>query len=531
MPIQIDTITLLFLMFFTISLRGQYTVGTIVNKLDAEDYILFAPMSHHITYLIDREGRQVNSWVSDYVPGLTAYLDEEGNLFRAGRSTEDLRINQGGAGGVLEKFDWEGNLLWQYHLANDTIRQHHDFKLLPNGNLLVIAWEYKSKEQALMAGRKAENLNADALWSDVIFEIKPIGSADAEIIWEWHVWDHLIQDVDPDKPNFGEIGDNPGKIDINFFELPITDWIHGNSLDYNQEIDQIIFSTRAFSEIWIIDHKINSDEAKQKQGDLLYRWGNPRAYKKENNSKQVLFGQHGVEWLTQSPTPGFIVFNNGHRRPQHPYATVEYVEIPTDSSGNYSMDINQVFLPYMSSSTFISRDSIEMYAPLFSNVQLLPNQHYLMCVGPRGTFIEYDLNGDLWWKYISPVTENGSILKQGDSIGDIYSSINSVFAIHQYPQSFPGFQSKSLTPGDVIEETFTVSNPNANESKILVYPNPTSEHLFIKGYHPGLPVGIYSSTGKEIRPSLIGSSIEVQSLPDGIYWLKIGKQVFKFIKN
>jgi len=530
---QINNITLVILMCLTISSSGQNTVGTVVNKLDSEDYILFAPMSHHITYLIDREGRQINSWVSDYVPGLTAYLDEEGNLFRAGRSTEKVRINQGGAGGVMEKFDWEGNLLWQYHIANDTIRQHHDFELLPNGNLLLIAWEYKSKEEALSAGRKAENLNANALWPDVILEIRPIGDADAEIVWEWHVWDHLIQDVDSNTTNYGNIGKHPGKIDINFFELPITDWIHGNSLDYNEEIDQIIFSSRSFNEIWIIDHDINSQEAKQEPGDLLYRWGNPETYQKGNIAEQMLFGQHGVEWIKDNneTTPGFIVFNNGHRRPQHPYATIDYVEIPLNPSGNYMSDSNQVFLPHRSNSTFINQDSMEMYAPLFSNVQLLPNQHYLICVGPRGTFLEYDYNGTLLWKYISPVTENGSVLMQGDTIGDIYSSINSVFAIQQYDQTFPGFRDKSLNPGEVIEQSITVSTILPDESKILIYPNPTSEKLFIQGVPPRQPIEIYTSSGKKIQFRQNESTIDVQPFPAGIYLMKIENQVFKFLKN
>ncbi|MGC8644373.1 MAG: hypothetical protein ACP5XB_31305, partial [Isosphaeraceae bacterium] len=52
------------------------------------------------------------------------------------------------------------------------------------------------------------------------------------------------------------------------------------------ELDQILLSVHSFSEIWIIDHGTTTAEAAThkggrsgKGGDLLYRWGNPQAYR------------------------------------------------------------------------------------------------------------------------------------------------------------------------------------------------------------------------------------------------------------
>ncbi len=66
----------------------------------------------------------------------------------------------------------------------------------------------------------------------------------------------------------------------------IADWLHTNSVDYNEEFDQIVVSVRHFSEIWVIDHSTTTAEAaghsggnSGKGGDLLYRWGNPEAYR------------------------------------------------------------------------------------------------------------------------------------------------------------------------------------------------------------------------------------------------------------
>jgi len=47
-------------------------------------YTLIAPMRTTTTYLIDMQGRVVRSWDSEYSPGHSAYLLENGNLLRAG---------------------------------------------------------------------------------------------------------------------------------------------------------------------------------------------------------------------------------------------------------------------------------------------------------------------------------------------------------------------------------------------------------------------------------------------------------------
>ena len=59
------------------------TLGLLVNDPQAcKGYTLIAPSSSNDTYLIDMEGRVVNSWKSDCNPGLSAYLLENGNLLR-----------------------------------------------------------------------------------------------------------------------------------------------------------------------------------------------------------------------------------------------------------------------------------------------------------------------------------------------------------------------------------------------------------------------------------------------------------------
>src|SRR5207302_100486 len=79
----------------------------------------------------------------------------------------------------------------------------------------------KTAEETVAAGRKPGTVRGQFL-PDCILEIKPTGKTTGEIVWEWHVWDHLIQDIDKTKPNYGEIAEHPELIDINYSQDTIT---------------------------------------------------------------------------------------------------------------------------------------------------------------------------------------------------------------------------------------------------------------------------------------------------------------------
>ena len=104
-----------------------------------------------------------------------------------------------GLGGHLENFAPDGTLVWEYYFSNADHLQHHDIQPMPNGNVLVIAWDRKTNAEAIAAGR--QNITGE-IWPTMIAEIEPVGTTDGNIVWEWHAWDHLIQDVDPNLPNY-----------------------------------------------------------------------------------------------------------------------------------------------------------------------------------------------------------------------------------------------------------------------------------------------------------------------------------------
>ncbi len=106
-------------------------------------YTLFAPKHHTMTYLMDNQGRAVHRWDSQYEPGQSVYLLENGHLLHC-CFTRNKGFTRGGEGGRLEEFDWDGNLVWEFEYSSDQYLSHHDVKPLPNGNILVLAVEKKS---------------------------------------------------------------------------------------------------------------------------------------------------------------------------------------------------------------------------------------------------------------------------------------------------------------------------------------------------------------------------------------------------
>lgn len=321
-------------------LTGE-TVGLLQHDMAQafDGYNLLHPSTGRTTYLIDMEGRVVNTWESDYRT-TSNYLLEDGSLVRnASLPNTSATMNAGGGTGRIERFDWDGNLIWHFELnepkgVDGNMRLHHDIQIMPNGNILAIAWEYLSDETAIAMGRDPAVFDdpSEGVWPEAIIEIEPDldSGVGGEIVWSWHVKDHLIQDVDPTKENFGVVEDHPELIDFNYVvtgdgaTAKLADWNHANALHYDPQLDQIVMSVRSQSELWVIDHSTTTEEAAShsggnsgKGGDLLYRWGNEAAYRSGIRDDQQLFFQHDTQFIGDGldGAGNFLIYNNGWNRP------------------------------------------------------------------------------------------------------------------------------------------------------------------------------------------------------------------------
>ena len=369
-----------------------------------EGYTLFGPEYSTYTYLINMDGKIVHTWKSDYIQGFGNYLLENGDLLRLDKFGSDLSFTAGGRAGRVEKFDNKSNLLWEFDYANDDHCSHHDIEPLPNGNVLIIAWESKTKGEAISEGRDPNRLKSNNIWPDHIIEVQPTGFSGGNIVWEWHVWDHLIQDYDPTKENYGVVEDHPELIDLNFGNNN-ADWNHINAVDYNEEFDQILLSAHNFNEIWVIDHSTTTQEAaghiggnSGKGGDLLYRWGNPRAYRAGDASDQQFFGQHGANWIAEGcPGEGnILVFNNGQGRR---YSSVDEIVPPVDNNGDYEYIPGQAYGPDKPIWVYTAENPRDLYSTTLSNPQRLPNGNTLICSANQGLLLEVTQEKEVVWEY------------------------------------------------------------------------------------------------------------------------------------
>ncbi len=512
------------LLVFAANLYSQTrTVGLFLNDsaYAYNGYTLFAPKHYTSTYLINNQGRLIHKWSkSAYAPGQSVYLTPEGNLLRACMIQGQIGTG-GGEGGRVELYTWGDTLIWQFTYSSPNYIAHHDIRRLPNGNILMLAVEKKLVAQCQVSGFDPSRFSSDIITKgymvpDYVIEVQPVYPSGGNIVWEWHVWDHLIQDFDSTKLNYGVVSSHPELIDCDGDGrlLPCF-WNHMNSIQYNAKFDQIILSVRGNSEIWVIDHSTTTQQAAGhtggrygKGGDLLYRWGNPACYKIGNSSTRKLFEQHDAQWI-DSLCPGagnMLVFNNGVGRG---YSSIDQFVPPVDSLGFYYRAPGAAFGPSAAVWTYTATPPSSMYAADISGSQRLPNGNTFICYGTLGNFLEVTAGGQLVWKYINPVINTGPLF-YNDSIPHDPThpaeTMNAEFRVQKYSPNFEGFIGKDMTPGGFVElyQVGIGSEENSIPDAFELYqnfPNPFNPSTSIKYDLPKsseVVIKVYNLLGKEL---------------------------------
>lgn len=379
---------------------------TVSTDAVAPGYILVSSVQSKQSILLDNAGQVVHLWDSDYYSANSLYLTPEGHLLRPAsldepENTFGFNGKWGFTGGRIELFDWDSQLLWAFDYYADDYITHHDVELMPNGHILLIAFERLTADQAIALGRNPDLLpEAGEVWPERIVEVDP---ETEEIVWEWRVQDHLVQDFDPELPNYGVVADNPGKIDLNAGSVTQVNWLHINAIDYNAELDQIILSPRTFSEIWVIDHSVSTEEARGEAGDLLYRWGNPQMYKSGTAEDRHLYYQHDAQWIPADYPGGgnVLVYNNGGDD-ERPYSTIVEIALPLNDEGHYLMEAGTPTLPNNYVWEYRADPPERFYSALMSGMQRLPNGNTFISEGLNGRIFEVSPAGEIVWEYYMP---------------------------------------------------------------------------------------------------------------------------------
>jgi len=494
----------------------QPPVGLQLQSADATPgYTLFSPLKNSSVYLVDNCGKVVNEWEFSDLANRTAYLQPDGRVVRTG--TENIEIRS-----------WDNALIWSYSASE--LEQHHDIEPLPNGNILVVAYDYYTLAEMQSAGRRPEN-TAEEFRLDKILEIKPIDQDEIEIVWEWRFYDHLVQDIDDTLPNFGDVPSTSGRLDINYDNGEDFNYTHVNSIDYNLALDQIIISSRNLNEVYIIDHSTTTEEARGssggqsgKGGDFLWRWGNPVVYQQGSLTDQRLFRQHDAKWVLADYTDeGSISIFNNH--PDDFSSKKSHIELlaPALSGGQYTQQ-DGTFLPNAFSFSWsgtVLGDSV--YQEKQSGVLFLENGNFLVCESGIGRIAEITRSGEVVWVYKNPA---GSSIFQD---GNIDFGANGIFRADRYAPNYldftPDVASRAIEDGNTLSE-----NCNNTITAIGSTPYEVQPPFVLNGSRLELletpeQLSIFSAAGQHVYEANLTmgtSGIQLDILP-GVYILNFIK--------
>jgi hypothetical protein len=376
--------------------------SSILQAQTFNGYTLYSKMGNNSVYLLDMNHNIYHTWSSSVQTGYSTYLLPNHHIMRTVQNNGN-QLSGPAMCGKVQDLDWNGNVTWQFTYSTSTYCSHHDIHPMPNGNVLLIVYEVKTAAEAVQAGCS----QSMTIWPDKIVEVQPSGTSGGTIVWEWHAWDHLVQDHDPTKSNYGVVANHPELLNINYNTQK--EWMHTNGIDYNATLDQIVISSHYLNEIYVIDHSTTTAEAaghtggnSGKGGDILYRWGNPAAYAAGTASNQVFKVVHDAHWVPEGcPMANNLVgFNN--KGINNNQSCIDIIAPPYNGY-TYSLTPGTAYLP----STYTWRHACLGNAQDQSNSQQLPNGNMLICIASTGYIYEIDANQNLLWSQ----TVGGTVAK------------------------------------------------------------------------------------------------------------------------
>jgi hypothetical protein len=519
------------------------------------DYTLYSMQNSTNAYLLDTNGNVFHTWTfpSAAKSGYSTYLEPGGTLVR-GVSKMGNSFSGGPICGEVQKVDYNGNVTWDFIYSTAAYCSHHDVCPMPNGNVLLIAYELKTAAEVTQAG----STQSIIMWPDKIVEVQPTGLSTGTVVWEWHAWDHLVQNVNPAKDNYQtSVVNHPELLNINYNTQK--DWLHMNGVDYNPILDQVTFSSHNLSEIYVIDHSTTTAEAaghtggnSGKGGDLLYRWGHPAAY--GASGTQILNVVHDAHWIPEGvPNAGRLVgFNN--KGVSISQSSIDQIDPPVNGY-NYNLTLGSAYLP----ATFDQRHACNGYSSNMGNSQQLPNGNMLVCVATAGFIYEIDSAGNILWsktlsgnnakafRYeacyvnnpapaIPVITLNGNDLDAGaantyqwylngtlipGANSQLYTPLqNGVYVVRITDATGCVYQ---YSTGYTYPSTAGISSPEFN-SRLTLYPNPANgivnfdDRRFKNDYYQ---VKVTDILGNTLLEKINTNRLDLSSYPNGVYYLTV----------
>ncbi len=360
---------------------------------------------------------------------------------------------------TIYRRDWNDNIISSISINDPTLRVVYEVIVLPNGNYLCVSRRVLTADEFTDIGWNF-NLGLPSV-SDGVVEID---AQTGDIVWEWNIKDHVIQERSSSIGNYAVVADNPQLLDCD--AVYTYDWTSYesfmiNGMDYNPALDQIALSVRKVGEVMFIDHSTTTAEARGSLGgnsgmggDFIYRFGNPQNYGRGTEDDRYLFFQHNPNWILYGPNAGkMMCYNNGLNRPDvfdlDDRWSAAPIFDPQEIGYNYMLPQNQPYAPVVPEKTYDKFSTgTYFYSGYTSAAKILPNENILISEGRTARVIELNPDGQIVWEYNLP--DNSVYL----------------FRAEKYPLNYPAFDGKDLSSdGTTIEIPSSTYNCNLVSSE------------------------------------------------------------------
>ena len=321
-----------------------------------------------------------------------------------------------GTNSVLQEVDLGGNLIWQMTAAqlnavlagatcsgcNITVTgTHHDFAVLPNGHLVVIAGT-----QQVISGT---TVTGDVLID--LGDMENVGGNNPnhipQPVWLWNEFDHL---------------------DINRRPYLYPDWTHTNAVIYSKDDGNLIVSIR--HQNWLVKIDYNNGAG---TGSILWRLGYQGDFALMNadgtvdsNGVDWFFAQHGPSFASANTTGRFslTVFDNGDDRGvvDTAGATCGTGQPVPCSSTVPVFDIDET----AKTATFSFHQTTPDYSFFGGNAEVLTNGHVEFCEsagGPASAGDVYEVTQDSSPQTVWHLLASGQSAYRGQRVPSLYPGV------------------------------------------------------------------------------------------------------------
>ena len=402
---------------------------------------------------IDQDGNEI--WNDGDLQTMICHIDKHGQIF----GSQDYPFDDVPNRGI--QLNSKHEIIWEepFNMRLDP----HDLKRLPNGN--VIGLKAISQQGPIPIGPWQEHYQnlgylADGETNEVNWVAQKIvifNHLSNAIEWEWNPFNYYsLDDFDSHLGTWWNVGWG-------------YDWLHSNSLYYEENNSEIYFSNRHISRV----SKINYPD-----GDLIWMMGLPEEYIYNGNDhicNDILFSwQHDVKVLDNG---NILLFDNGNLSQQLfdidlPRSRILEISIDSENSCNVVWEYE---LPQ------------DFFAVGMGSTQILNNGNIQITSGNEcGTVLEINREGEIVWQVQLGLDNCQNSLYKGFRVNSLYPYLFSV-----------------------IIKNYTIINVEQNQNGIFLEDNELAFKIYNEGSED-LDVLYFFSKVSSIEEVIISDTVFLQ---------------------